>query len=70
MYVRLKEEKDHYHFCREHLEEMGEADALENAKKRIDKTYGEPEELCEKCQKLAEEGECHAVFVKTGSFVE
>ncbi|MCF7890191.1 hypothetical protein K9M78_03125 [Candidatus Bipolaricaulota bacterium] len=70
MYVKLEEEKDRYHFCREHLEEMGEGDALENSEKRIDKSYGEPEEVCEDCQDLAEQGDCHAVFVKTGSFAE
>lgn len=69
MYVKLKEE-DRYHCCREHLEEMGKLDALENSEQRLDKTYSEPEEICERCQELAEQGDCHAVFVKTGSFVE
>lgn len=70
MYVKLEEEKDRYHCCQEHLEELGELDALEDSEKRTDKTYGEPEQVCEECQDLAEEGKCHAVFVKTGSFTE
>ncbi len=70
MYVKLKEEKDRYHCCQEHLKEMGELDALENPEHRDDNTYSEPKKVCEKCQNLAEQGDCHAVFVKTGSFAE
>lgn len=70
MYLKINEEKERYHFSREHLEEMGELDAVENSEKRIDNTYREPEEVCEKCKTLAEKGDCTLVYVKTGSFAE
>ncbi len=69
MYIKLKrEEKTRYHFCREHLEEMGELDALDQPGKLSDDTFNTPEKLCEQCKDLAERGDCHAVYVVTGSF--
>ena len=70
MYVKLEGENDHYHYCREHLEEMDKLDALDNSDQRKDKTYSKPEEVCDECQSLAEKGDCHAIYVKTGSFTD
>lgn len=70
MYIKLNESEDSYHCCKEHLEKMDKLNALEDSENWTDKTYSEPEEVCEECQDLAKEGKCHPVFVKTGSFTD
>ena len=70
MYVKLKKGEDHYHYCKEHLEEMGKLDALDQPDRLRDDTFSKPEDLCEECKDLAEEGDCHPVFVVTGSFTD
>lgn len=70
MYVKLEEGEDHYHYCKEHLEEMDKLDVLDNPDQISDDTYTKPEELCDKCQELAKEGRCHPVYVVTGSFTD
>lgn len=71
MYIKLKEEEeDHYHYCKEHLEEMDKLDVLEQPDRLSDDTYKKPEEICEECEDLASEGRCHPVYVVTGSFTD
>jgi len=70
MYIKLKKGEGHYHYCEEHLEEMDKLDVLDQPEKLNDDTYTEPEETCEECKELAEEGHCHPVYVLTGSFTD
>ena len=70
MYVKLKEEKERYHYCREHLKEIGELDSLDQPDQLKDDTFSKPDEVCDECQDLAEEGHCHPLFVVSGSFTD
>ncbi|MFB6290702.1 MAG: hypothetical protein ABEJ25_03105 [Candidatus Bipolaricaulia bacterium] len=71
MFIKLKGE-NHYHFCREHIEELGRLDELKKPDQLSDRRYADPEDekICEECQALAEKGGCTTFFVQIGSHFE
>lgn len=69
MFIKLKGE-EHYHFCREHIEELGRLGELDTPGQLSGRQYSRPEdrEICKECQTLAKKGHCTPPYAEVGSY--
>lgn len=65
MYVKLKEDEE-YHFCEEHLKEIGKFDDLKERDNIDDAIFRAPKHSiqCERCRSLASNGNCTPLYVE------